>query len=221
MRPCVRLQRSQARPQALGRRQKRRSDTVARRAGGAGGSRWRLHSAPWAAGARLRCTNVCYARACSRCSSDVRSNRGRQLEIVSIAAARVPALADRRRQDDQAFCYAFPGKAAARERCAGISPLHAASMTRWARALQDLPKPPPGQRNLPTLVIGLEDVLVTQQWDVRVASGDGFAGAIADDAPAQRRFGWRTVKRPGVDDFLAHMSQVRAAALPDHAPPLS
>ncbi|CEL58447.1 Mitochondrial import inner membrane translocase subunit TIM50 OS=Cryptococcus neoformans var, neoformans serotype D (strain JEC21 / ATCC MYA-565) GN=TIM50 PE=3 SV=1 [Rhizoctonia solani AG-1 IB] len=48
------------------------------------------------------------------------------------------------------------------------------------------PLPPPHQRPY-TLVISLDDLLVTSTWD--------------------RQHGWRTAKRPGVDYFLGYLSQ--------------
>ncbi|KIK07744.1 hypothetical protein K443DRAFT_673009 [Laccaria amethystina LaAM-08-1] len=48
------------------------------------------------------------------------------------------------------------------------------------------PYPPPHQKPL-TLIISLDDLLITSTWD--------------------RQHGWRTAKRPGVDYFLAYISQ--------------
>lgn len=48
------------------------------------------------------------------------------------------------------------------------------------------PYPPPYQKPY-TLLLSVDDLLVTSQWD--------------------REHGWRTAKRPGVDYFLAYMSQ--------------
>ncbi|GBE80843.1 Mitochondrial import inner membrane translocase subunit TIM50 [Sparassis crispa] len=51
-----------------------------------------------------------------------------------------------------------------------------------------LPPPLPGQMQKPyTLLVSVDDLLVTSTWD--------------------RQHGWRTAKRPGVDYFLAYLSQ--------------
>ncbi|KAF7309668.1 Mitochondrial import inner membrane translocase subunit TIM50 [Mycena indigotica] len=51
-----------------------------------------------------------------------------------------------------------------------------------------LPPPPPPPHSKPyTLLISIDDLLVTSTWD--------------------RQHGWRTAKRPGVDYFLAYISQ--------------
>lgn len=55
----------------------------------------------------------------------------------------------------------------------------------WDPLLPD-PLPPPHQKPY-TLVISLDDLLIHTQWD--------------------REHGWRTAKRPGVDYFLAYLSQ--------------
>ncbi|CAE6360640.1 unnamed protein product [Rhizoctonia solani] len=55
----------------------------------------------------------------------------------------------------------------------------------WTELLPP-PLPPPHQRPY-TLVISLDDLLVTSTWD--------------------RQHGWRTAKRPGVDYFLGYLSQ--------------
>ncbi|CAE6483569.1 hypothetical protein ACGC1H_005278 [Rhizoctonia solani] len=55
----------------------------------------------------------------------------------------------------------------------------------WSELLPP-PLPPPHQRPY-TLVISLDDLLVTSTWD--------------------RQHGWRTAKRPGVDYFLGYLSQ--------------
>lgn len=55
----------------------------------------------------------------------------------------------------------------------------------WDPLLPD-PLPPPHQKPY-TLVISLDDLLIHSQWD--------------------REHGWRTAKRPGVDYFLAYLSQ--------------
>ncbi|CAE7074670.1 unnamed protein product [Rhizoctonia solani] len=55
----------------------------------------------------------------------------------------------------------------------------------WSELLPP-PLPPPHQRPY-TLVISLDDLLVTSTWD--------------------RQYGWRTAKRPGVDYFLGYLSQ--------------
>ena len=53
------------------------------------------------------------------------------------------------------------------------------------KLLPDFPPLPPGHTALRTLVVDLEDTLVHLEWD--------------------RKFGWRTAKRPGVDEFLMRM----------------
>jgi import inner membrane translocase subunit TIM50 len=55
------------------------------------------------------------------------------------------------------------------------------------KLLPDLPPLEPGQLSIKTLIVDFEDTLVHLEWD--------------------REYGWRAVKRPGVDQFL-----VRAAA---------
>lgn len=50
-----------------------------------------------------------------------------------------------------------------------------------------LPDFPEGIEPLPTLVLDLEDTLVHMEWD--------------------RKYGWRVVKRPGLDTFLMRMAQ--------------
>ncbi|THH20494.1 hypothetical protein EW146_g886 [Bondarzewia mesenterica] len=55
----------------------------------------------------------------------------------------------------------------------------------WSELLPP-PLPPPHQRPY-TLLISLDDLLVTSTWD--------------------RQHGWRTAKRPGVDYFIAYLSQ--------------
>ncbi|KAG9121113.1 mitochondrial inner membrane protein required for protein import [Ceratobasidium sp. 392] len=55
----------------------------------------------------------------------------------------------------------------------------------WSELLPP-PLPPPHQRPL-TLLISLDDLLITSTWD--------------------RQHGWRTAKRPGVDYFLGYLSQ--------------
>ncbi|KAG8716124.1 mitochondrial inner membrane protein required for protein import [Ceratobasidium sp. 395] len=55
----------------------------------------------------------------------------------------------------------------------------------WTELLPP-PLPPPHQRPL-TLLISLDDLLITSAWD--------------------RQHGWRTAKRPGVDYFLGYLSQ--------------
>ena len=56
-----------------------------------------------------------------------------------------------------------------------------------------------------TLLVSLDDLLVTSTWDVRptvsLPSDTRFNLSI------QRKHGWRTAKRPGVDYFLAYLSQ--------------
>ncbi|KAL0955543.1 hypothetical protein HGRIS_001779 [Hohenbuehelia grisea] len=82
--------------------------------------------------------------------------------------------------------------------------LETAPTTRWGRtadrftqifdvfnkpAWQELlpPQPPPPHAKPYTLLVSLDDLLVTSTWD--------------------RQHGWRTAKRPGVDYFLAYISQ--------------
>jgi len=55
----------------------------------------------------------------------------------------------------------------------------------WTELLPP-PLPPPHQKPF-TLLLSLDDLLVTSTWD--------------------RQYGWRTAKRPGVDYFLAYLSQ--------------
>ncbi|KAF9783789.1 HAD-like protein [Thelephora terrestris] len=82
--------------------------------------------------------------------------------------------------------------------------LETAPSTRWGRTVERasgvfdlftkpiwtelLPPPLPAPHQKPyTLVLSLDDLLVTSTWD--------------------RQYGWRTAKRPGVDYFLAYLSQ--------------
>jgi len=55
------------------------------------------------------------------------------------------------------------------------------------KLLPDFPPCPPGHENLRTLVVDLEDTLCHLEWD--------------------RKYGWRTAKRPGVDQFLMAMAK--------------
>ncbi|EJF60655.1 NIF-domain-containing protein [Dichomitus squalens LYAD-421 SS1] len=85
-----------------------------------------------------------------------------------------------------------------------LSPEEAAKSTRWERTKarftgifdtfteplwpELLPPPLQGEMYRPyTLLVSVDDLLVTSTWD--------------------RQHGWRTAKRPGVDYFLAYMSQ--------------
>lgn len=82
--------------------------------------------------------------------------------------------------------------------------LETAPSTRWGRTVERagsvfdlftkpiwtelLPPPLPAPHQKPyTLLLSLDDLLVTSTWD--------------------RQYGWRTAKRPGVDYFLAYLSQ--------------
>ena len=65
------------------------------------------------------------------------------------------------------------------------------------------PLPPPHQRPY-TLVIDLEGLLVSSTWDVSYATFHYLKGI---ELIRQRTAGWRTAKRPGVDYFLAYLSQ--------------
>lgn len=68
-----------------------------------------------------------------------------------------------------------------------------------------LPDLPPHARHIKTLVLDLDDVLVHSDWT--------------------RGRGWRTFKRPGVEDFIRHMAQyyelvVYTSQLPTYADPI-
>ena len=53
-----------------------------------------------------------------------------------------------------------------------------------------------------TLVVDLDGLLVHSQWDVSPHPDPPVFGAHV-----QRQHGWRAAKRPGVDYFLAYLSQ--------------
>ena len=73
--------------------------------------------------------------------------------------------------------------------------------------------PPPHQKPY-TLLLSIDDLLVTSTWDV---SSVAFSGVSLSSTPfslqsranhhLQRQRGWRTAKRPGVDYFIAYLSQ--------------
>ena len=73
--------------------------------------------------------------------------------------------------------------------------------------------PPPHQKPY-TLLLSIDDLLVTSTWDVSsVAFSSSFTlfypsslQSLANHL-SQRQHGWRTAKRPGVDYFLAYLSQ--------------
>ena len=65
------------------------------------------------------------------------------------------------------------------------------------------PFPPPHQKPY-TLVVSIDDLLVTSTWDVSICT---FRMRPCVLTPLQRQHGWRTAKRPGVDYFLAYVSQ--------------
>lgn len=89
---------------------------------------------------------------------------------------------------------------------------------------------PPSHQKPYTLLLSLDDLLVTSTWDV--------SSSIVLCRPfthyrvkylSQRQHGWRTAKRPGVDYFIAYLSQfyeivifttqhhyVRNPLLPEH-----
>jgi import inner membrane translocase subunit TIM50 len=50
----------------------------------------------------------------------------------------------------------------------------------------------------------MDDLIITSTWDV---SWLVQVMTITDDMSPQRQQGWRTAKRPGVDYFLAYLSQ--------------
>ena len=67
--------------------------------------------------------------------------------------------------------------------------------------------PPPHQKPY-TLLLSLDDLLVTSTWDVScfIVLLYFFTHSRANYL-LQRQRGWRTAKRPGVDYFLAYLSQ--------------
>lgn len=82
-----------------------------------------------------------------------------------------------------------------------------AAVAKYANPPSDrlLPDLPPGARHVRTLVLDLDDVLIHSSWT--------------------RRTGWRTFKRPGVDDFLKGAAQfyelvVYTSQLPTYADPI-
>jgi len=70
--------------------------------------------------------------------------------------------------------------------------------------------PPPHQKPY-TLLLSIDDLLVTSTWDVSsVAFSDPFSSFSLQSRAnhhLQRQRGWRTAKRPGVDYFIAYLSQ--------------
>jgi import inner membrane translocase subunit TIM50 len=72
-----------------------------------------------------------------------------------------------------------------------------------------LPPPLPAPLQKPyTLLLSIDDLLVTSTWDVRFFSLlSCFSILVAYSFWLQRQHGWRTAKRPGVDYFLAYISQ--------------
>ena len=67
--------------------------------------------------------------------------------------------------------------------------------------------PPPHQKPY-TLLLSLDDLLVTSTWDVSssiVLFVLFFTLFVL--ITSQRQHGWRTAKRPGVDYFIAYLSQ--------------
>lgn len=72
----------------------------------------------------------------------------------------------------------------------------------------------PSMKGRYTVVIDLENTLVSSTWDVRLAAPLTPPTQPSDPDPAlapspcpQRKYGWRSVKRPGADDLLAFLSQ--------------
>src|SRR6266702_7528130 len=68
-----------------------------------------------------------------------------------------------------------------------------------------------------TLLLSMDDLLVTSTWDVSsvvttfVLKPTPYLSRVSPSNPInnffQRQHGWRTAKRPGVDYFLAYLSQ--------------
>jgi len=56
-----------------------------------------------------------------------------------------------------------------------------------------------------TLLLSMDDLLVTSTWDVGRTCAKLGASLIISHP--QRQQGWRTAKRPGVDYFIAYLSQ--------------
>merc|ERR1719362_173941 len=77
------------------------------------------------------------------------------------------------------------GIAAITERVAGMT--ESFSQSDNEKLLPDMPPVPLGHMPRPTLVIDLEECLISREWN--------------------KRYGWRTVKRPGADKFLVHLAQ--------------
>lgn len=71
-----------------------------------------------------------------------------------------------------------------------------------------LPPPLPEPHFRPyTLVLDLDDLLVHSSWDVRCYSLTLVLAEVLTRTASQINHGWRTAKRPGVDYFLAYLSQ--------------
>merc|ERR1719362_1325415 len=77
------------------------------------------------------------------------------------------------------------GIAAITERVTGMT--ESITQSDNEKLLPDMPPVPLGHMPRPTLVIDLEECLISREWN--------------------KRYGWRTVKRPGADKFLVHLAQ--------------